>query len=175
VSRSDALLEAGYAAYLGAPLVGPEGGVHGVLAVYGRNPRSWRDEEVQALAALAGNVSAFLSNAELYQRVVLERERSMAILSNVADGIVAVDRDGRVVLWNAAAEEITGVPAAEALGRMPADVLQRSLEPDETSAEGRGLIQVRRGEEEIWLSVSEAVMRDPAGAVAGRIYTFRDV
>jgi PAS domain S-box-containing protein len=175
VSGSDALLQAGYVAYLGAPLVGPEGGVHGVLAVYARGPRSWREEEVEALAALAGNVSAFLSNAELYQRVVLERERSMAILGNVADGIVAVDREGSVVLWNAAAEEITGVSAAEALGRSPADVLQRSLDPDETSAEGRGLIQVRRGEDEIWLSVTEAVMRDPAGAVAGRIYAFRDV
>jgi PAS domain S-box-containing protein len=121
-------------------------------------------------------VSAFLSNAELYQRVVLERERSMAILSNVADGIVAVDREGRVVLWNAAAEEITGVAAAEAMGRPPNDVLQGSLEPDETSGDRSGLIQVRRGEEEeVWLSVSEAVMRDPAGAVAGRIYAFRDV
>jgi PAS domain S-box-containing protein len=175
VSGSDALLQAGYTAYLGAPLVGPEGEVHGVLAVYARGPRSWREEEVEALAALAGNVSAFLSNAELYQRVVLERERSMAILGNVADGIVAVDREGCVVLWNAAAEEITGVSAAEALGRSPADVLQRSLDPDETSAEGRGLIQVRRGEDEVWLSVTEAVMRDPAGAVAGRIYAFRDV
>lgn len=174
-SGSDALLEAGYAAYLGAPLLGAEGGVHGVLAVYARAPRTWRDEEVEALAALAGNVSAFLSNAELYQRVVLERERSVAILGNVADGIVAVDREGGVVLWNAAAEEITDVPAVEAMGRTPADVLQRSLDPDETSEEGRGLIQIRRGEEEVWLSVSEAVMRDPAGAVAGRIYAFRDV
>jgi PAS domain S-box-containing protein len=175
VSGSDALLEAGYAAYLGAPLLGAEGTVHGVLAVYAREARSWREEEVEALAALAGNVSAFLSNAELYQRVLLERERSLAILGNVADGIVAVDREGRVVLWNAAAEEITDVPAAEAMGRTPADVIQRSLEPDETSAEGRGLIQIRRGEEEVWLSVSEAVMRDPAGAVSGRIYGFRDV
>jgi len=175
VSGSDVLLEAGYAGYMGAPLLGPEGGVHGVLAVYARGPRSWREEEVEALAALAANVSAFLSNAELYQRVVLERERSVAILSNVADGIVAVDREGCVVLWNAAAEEITGVGGADALGRSPAEVLQRSLEPDETSAEGRGLIQVRRGEEDVWLSVSEAVMRDPAGAVAGRIYAFRDV
>jgi PAS domain S-box-containing protein len=175
VSGSDALLGAGYAAYLGAPLLGPEGNVHGVLAVYAREARSWRDEEVEALAALAGNVSAFLSNAELYQRVVMERERSLAILGNVADGIVAVDREGNVVLWNAAAEEITDVPAPEAMGRSPADVLQRSLEADETSAEGGGLIQIRRGEEEVWLSVSEAVMRDPAGAVSGRIYAFRDV
>jgi PAS domain S-box-containing protein len=174
-AAADPILEAGHRAFLGAPLLGPEGAVHGVLAVYGRQPRSWREEEVEAIAALAGNASAFLSNAELYQRVVLERERSLAILGNVADGIVAVDREGHVVLWNAAAEQITGVSASEALGRAPADVLQRSLDPDETSEEGRGMIQIQRGGEGIWLSVSEAVMRDPAGAVAGRIYAFRDV
>jgi PAS domain S-box-containing protein len=174
VPASDPILEAGHRAFLGAPLTGSEGSVHGVLAVYGRAPRSWREEEIEAVSALAGSASAFLSNAELYQRVVLERERSLAILGNVADGIVAVDREGDVVLWNAAAEEITGVPAPEALGRAPTDVLQRSLDPDETS-EGRGLIQIRRDGEEIWLSVSEAIMRDPAGAVAGRIYGFRDV
>ena len=72
-----------------------------------------------------------LSNAELYQRVAIERERSYAILSNVADGIVAVDRDGEVVLWNEAAEAITGVPAAAALGRTPVEVLQRELASDD--------------------------------------------
>ncbi|HEV3478640.1 MAG TPA: GAF domain-containing protein [Gaiellaceae bacterium] len=174
-AAGDAILEAGYRAFLGAPLLGSEGTVQGVLAVYGRAPRSWREDEVEAIAALAGTASAFLSNAELYQRVALERERSVAILRNVADGIVAVDRDGHVVLWNRAAEEITGVPASDALRREPAEVLQRSLDADETSEEGRGLIQIPRGEEEIWLSVTEAVMRDPAGAVAGRIYAFRDV
>ena len=34
---------------------------------------------------------------------------------------------------------------------------------------------IRRGGEEVWLSLSEAVMTDPAGAVAGRIYAFRDI
>jgi PAS domain S-box-containing protein len=174
IAATDPILESGHRAFLGVPLVGSEGAVHGVLAVYAREPRAWREEEIEAVAALAGNASAFLSNAELYQRVVLERERSFAILGNVADGIVAVDRDGNVVLWNAAAEEITGVPGSEALGRAPSDVL-RSFDPDETTEEGRGLIQIPRGSEEIWLSVSEAVMRDPAGAVAGRIYAFRDV
>jgi signal transduction histidine kinase len=37
------------------------------------------------------------------------------------------------------------------------------------------LIEIKRGGEEVWLSVSEAIMRDPAGAIAGRIYAFRDV
>ena len=157
------------------PLFGAEGELYGVLAVYGRRPRPWLEEEIEALAALAGNASAVLANADLYQKVKDEQDRSSAILANIADGIVAVDREGTAVLWNAAAERITGVPAGEALGRTPAQVLQRTLESGETGAARDRLIRIHRGGEEVWLSVSEAVMRDPADAVAGRIYAFRDV
>jgi PAS domain S-box-containing protein len=170
---ADVFLAAGNAAYLGVPLSAPDGGLYGVLSVYGREPRVWREEELQALVALASNAASALTNAELYQRVALEREQSVAILSNIADGIVAVDRDGHVVLWNRAAEEITGVPASEAVSRTPAQVLQRELE-----SEGGGtnrLLAIKRGEEDVWLSLSETVMRDPTGAVAGRIFAFRDI
>ena len=146
-----------------------------MLAVYSQRPRNWREEEVEALAALAGTASAVLSNAELYQRVAMERERSYAILANIADGIVAVDREGKVVLWNQAAEQITAVPAAAALGRTPVEVLQRELASEEQGHTGERLVSVQRGGEEAWLSLTEAVMRDPVGAVSGRIFAFRDV
>ncbi len=79
------------------------------------------------------------------------------------------------MLWNAAAERITGVPAEAALGRAPVDVLQRSLEAPDGAASGDRLVPVLRGREEVWLSVTEAVMRDPLGVVAGRIFAFRDI
>jgi PAS domain S-box-containing protein len=171
----DPMLRSGHAAFLGVPVGGPEGSTVGVLAVYASMPREWREEEIEALLAVAASTSAALSNAELYQRVALERERSVAILANIADGIVAVDRDGKVVLWNSSAEVITGVPAPSALGRAPVDVLQRSLESAEEGARGDRLVAIMRGREEVWLSVTEAVMRDPLGAVAGRIFAFRDI
>ena len=173
LADSDALLALGHRSYLGVPLAAREGALHGVLSVYAREPRAWRGEEVQALVALAANASVALSNAELYQRVAMEREQSVAILANIADGIVAVDRDGNVVLWNRAAEEITGVPAAEAVGRTPAQVLQRDLE---SAAGGTNrLIAIPHGDDDVWLSLSEAVMHDPTGAVSGRIFAFRDI
>jgi PAS domain S-box-containing protein len=173
---ADPFLLAGHAAFLGVPLSGPEGTLAGVLSVYARKPRQWRPEEVEALLALAGNTSAALANADLYSRVSLEKERSVAILANIADGIVAVDRDGRVVLWNSAAEAITGVPQEEAIGRTTVQVLQRQLESAEIETRsGQRLISIMRGGEEVWLSLSEAVMRDPLGAVAGRIFAFRDI
>jgi PAS domain S-box-containing protein len=155
------------------PLTGREGALVGVLSVYSLQPRLWREDETQALAALAANGSIALSNAELYQHVAVEREQSVAILANIADGIVAVDREGKVVLWNRAAEEITGVPAAEAVGRMPAQVLQRDLRSEHVGTSRE--IAIVNGDREVWLSLSEAVMRDPTGAVAGRIFAFRDI
>jgi PAS domain S-box-containing protein len=165
----DPVLDKGYRAYVGVPIRGAEGEVEGVLSVYGRRPRAWDDEEREALQALAGNTAVALANAELYRRVALEREQSLAILSNIADGIVAVDRDDLVVMWNRAAEVITGVPGSEAIGRSPAQVLQRDLETED------GRVAIRRGDDEVWLQLSEAVMRDPTGAVVGRIFAFRDI
>jgi PAS domain S-box-containing protein len=173
LAESDVLLSLGHRAYLGVPLTGREGALVGVLSVYSLQPRLWREDETQALAALGANGSIALSNAELYQHVAVEREQSVAILANIADGIVAVDREGNVVLWNRAAEEITGVPAAEAVGRAPAQVLQRDLRSEHAGTSRE--LAIMNGDREVWLSLSEAVMRDPTGAVAGRIFAFRDI
>ncbi|HUP33300.1 MAG TPA: GAF domain-containing protein [Gaiellaceae bacterium] len=175
LAEADTMLAAGYAAYLAVPMVGPDESMHGILAVYGHAPREWREEEAEALHALASAAAAARANAALYQGVSHEQQRSEAILANVADGIVAVDREGKVVLWNPAAERVTGVAADEALGRTPTQALGRPLESAEGSLGGSGLVPIRRGGDEVWLSLSEAVMTDPAGAVAGRIYAFRDI
>ena len=129
---------------------------------------------MQALAALAANaLGRALTNAELYQRVALEREQSVAILANIADGIVAVDRDGHVVLWNSAAEEITGVPATRRSAARPRRCCSGSS--SRRAAAPTGSSRSRAADDDVWLSLSEAVMRDPAGAVAGRIFAFRDI
>src|SRR4029077_18524131 len=166
----DPMLQAGHAAFLGVPVGGAEGAALGVLAVYASVPREWREEEVDALLAVAASTSAALADAELYQSVALERERSVAILENIAEGIVAVDRDGKVVLWNSAAEVITGVPASVALGRAPVAAVQRSLESPDESARRERLVPIMRGREEVWLSVTAAVVRDPVGAAVGGIF-----
>jgi signal transduction histidine kinase len=59
------------------------------------------------------------------------------------------------------------------VGRTPAQVLQRDLESD--SGGTNRLIAIPRGDQDVWLSLSEAVMRDPTGAVSGRIFAFRDI
>jgi PAS domain S-box-containing protein len=174
-ARGDALLGGPMQAAVAVPLVGRGGGLRGVLSAYASGPRSWRADETQALVALAALVSAALSNAELYRDVAEEKERSEAILANIADGIVAVDREGTIVLWNSMAEQITGVPAGEALGRRLADTLQRDLSSGEEEAAGEREVTIVRGGREVWLALTEAAMRDASGNVGGRIFAFRDV
>jgi PAS domain S-box-containing protein len=172
--RDDQLLDSAMVSVVSVPMI-VQGALYGVLSVYGSRPRVWHEDEVQALIALAATASAALSAADLYQRVAEEKERSEAILAHIADGIVAIDRDGAIVLWNAMAEHITGVPVEEALGRRVAEVLQRELATSGAEAPGQREVSILRGGTEVWLSLTEAVMLDPAGSVAGRIFAFRDV
>lgn len=163
----------GFKALIGVPLIGPDDALSGVLIVYSRRVRAWRLKEIEALVTLAANTATALANAALYLRVSLEREQSLAILSSVADGIVAVESTGQIVLWNAAAERVTGIDSSEAVGRPLTEVFRHEIDVPEGLEELS--ISIKRGERELWLQVTEAVMREPGGEIAGKIYTLRDV
>jgi hypothetical protein len=78
-------------------------------------------------------------------------------------------REGNVVLWNRAAEEILSVPEIGGVGRTPAQCCNAI----ESESGGTNRLVAIKGDEDVWLSLSEAVMRDPTGAVAG--FAFRDI
>lgn len=68
---------------------------------------------------------------ERLQRVLDEERRKMeAILRGMADLLVAVDREGRIITINRAAEERFGV-AADGVRALPVDVLLKTDIPDE--------------------------------------------
>src|SRR4029078_7088695 len=70
------LLARGHASDLTVPLCGAEGELQGVLAVLSRRQRSWQEEEIEALVALAANASVAYAKGELYQQSALARERA---------------------------------------------------------------------------------------------------
>ncbi|UCD80207.1 MAG: PAS domain S-box protein [Desulfobacterales bacterium] len=50
-----------------------------------------------------------------------------AILESISDGVFTVDMQWRITSFNRAAEEITGVPRREAIGRHCSDVFRSSM------------------------------------------------
>jgi len=59
----------------------------------------------------------WVKQKELTQRMQEETTKLGQILEHSTEGIVLADADGRVLVWNPAMEHVTGVPAAEAVGK----------------------------------------------------------
>ncbi len=108
-----------------------------------------------------------------------------AILESISDGVFTVDAQWRVTSFNRAAEEITGVPRKEAIGRRCAEVFRSSLCGVECALQqtlktgkpviGKSAYIVTADGERIPISISTAVLRDAKGKVIGGAEVFRDL
>jgi PAS domain S-box-containing protein len=108
-----------------------------------------------------------------------------AILESISDGVFTVDRDWRVTSFNRAAEEITGIPREEAIGKPCCEVFRSSMCEAEcalrsTLETGKPIINkacyiIDASGERVPISVSTAVLRNESGTVIGGAETFRDL
>lgn len=107
------------------------------------------------------------------------------LLDSVPDGVFAVDAQWRVVFFNRAAEQITGVLRREAIGRPCCEVFRASICENacalkQTLAARRPVINkvvyiVNSSGERIPISISTAVLKDARGRIVGGVESFRDL
>ncbi len=107
------------------------------------------------------------------------------ILESISDGVFTVDSDWRIMSFNRAAEEITGIPREEAVGRHCSEVFRASMcETDcalrRTTETGSPIINksafiIDAEGRRIPISVSTALLRDEKGNIVGGVETFRDL
>jgi len=108
-----------------------------------------------------------------------------SILESISDGVFTVDKEWRITSFNRAAEEITGIPRSEAIGRFCSDVFRSSMcESDcalrRTLKSGKPVIGkscyiIDAYGRRIPISVSTAVLKDADGKITGGAETFRDL
>jgi two-component system NtrC family sensor kinase len=97
-------------------------GVLGVDNRQGRHPFS--DYHLGLVTALAGYAAIAIQNAWLYSRSEIERGKLETILTRVADGVVVVGTDGRLVLLNQTARSVLAIKHEEnVVGRLVQDVI----------------------------------------------------
>jgi hypothetical protein len=116
------------------------------------------------------------------ERALRDSERRhAAALAGVADGVVGVGPDGRVLLLSPAAERITGWPKAEAAGRPVGEVVHLVDEATRAAADplaptpGDPLLLLARGGGEVPVEVSVTRLDGDAGIPDGAVVVVRDV
>ena len=162
--------------YVTVPLVA-RGEVFGSISlVTAESGRVYGEDDLTLAQELARHAASAIDNARLYAEA--ERMgRAARALEAVGDGVVLVDSDGVIRLWNTAAGTITGVPEEDVLGKRIEDVVQgwseigplipvASKPGDPVRAE---TVPVEFGGRELWISGSGV------GFEEGTVYAFRDL
>jgi PAS domain S-box-containing protein len=119
-----------------------------------------------------------------------QREWLTTTVRSIGDGVIATDRDGRIILTNGAAEKFTGWRAGEAQDRPLSEVFSLRdpatrveiadvaawLEDDEgDGGGGPGVLLLRRDGDELPIEYTVATIRGFGGSTAGFVISFRDI
>ena len=193
--REDALAR-GYRSSVALPLrLGDE--VIGALNLYAAQAQFFTTAELHPLENMSADISFalhVLREADLRSRadaaLQATAERLAVTLRSIADCVITTDTEGRIILINAAAEELTGWTEAEAMGRHADEALrlvderavhqrrspvQEVLATQETLAWPSHTLLLARDGREHNVTVSGAPIRDGDGHNVGVVLVFRDV
>ncbi len=91
-----------------------------------RSPHLFTSKEINIVQGVAAQVAIALDGAKLAVQLDLERRRLDALVSALADGLVAVDRDQRILYLDGGAEALLGWQSSEVRGRRMHDVFDIS-------------------------------------------------
>ena len=136
-------------------------------------------------------LSAALARKKSEEVLFTEKERLAVTLRSIADGVIATDTAGRIVLFNRAAEKITGWKADEAVGRPLGEVYyvvregarrQGSYAGIGDPGEGflpagssiNSLLVSRTGEEKIVNDIAAPIL-DSSSRIVGVVLVFTDI
>jgi PAS domain S-box-containing protein len=148
------------------------GRTFGALMLVSADPdRPFDEDDLDFAKHLGRRAAVAVDNARLYRQAE-RRARAALVVEHVADGVLLVNNEGVIRLWNPAAEHITGLPAAEALGRPAAEVFTdwASIESLASRHELRPRTQaVNVNGRELWLSITSVGFED------GSVFAFRDL
>jgi PAS domain S-box-containing protein len=182
-----------------APLLVQEQAI-GALAVW-RDPGDpvFDEAELSFAIGLAQQAAVAIENARLFEAGQESQRRMADIIDFLPDSTLVVDRDGKVIAWNRAMEEMTAVKAADMLGKGSFEyavpfygerrpiLIDLVLQPDKEFESKYAHIarhgSVLVGETPVpdlrgrpaYLYATASALRNSKGEIVGAIETIRDI
>lgn len=153
-----------------------QGRLLGVLEAINKAGAGFTTTDRRALELLAAETAVALENARLFERLRAEKEMWGALFSDMSDGALLADEEGRITLLNAAGARLLGISAEEARGKtLPEATFGCEVRPrwKQAFAEGASVeVEIIRP------AVKRLVLEgrlDPLRRGSARLFVFRDV
>jgi len=89
----------------------------GLIYLFRSGGIAFSTNDRSVLASFADQAAIAVRNAQLYQQVSAEKQRLNAIIEHSADGIMILDPELRIQVFNRALSQMTGWSAEQAVGR----------------------------------------------------------
>ena len=127
--------------------------------------------------------------AEKVEEIRNEKEKFSTILFGIGDGILVIDRDLNIAVWNKVAEKISGFSSKEVVGKkydsvlkfinektgeIAKDFIRATIETGEAQEMPNYTMLVKKDGSQVAVADSSAPLKDKDGAVAGCVVIFRD-
>ncbi len=164
----------------------------GMLMLFDRRSIPYLPRQVEFYRLFSSQVGLIIDNAYLFSGIMNEKDRIESVFRSMKEGLVCIDQEHRITVFNRAAEEITGWKEHEILGKscktifccdssskqrdcIDSCVLDNIIEIDDKVKELRveGKYLTPSGEEKYLSAVISVLSMD--GKPAGGVFVFRDI
>jgi PAS domain S-box-containing protein len=170
--------------------------VHEVLCLGFVEPQTFEESELNAMHLLASQAAGHLENARLHEQIRDNNDRMQAILDSTRDGVILLDRDGRLIEANPSAQQLLSINLSEHIGEHFATLLLMEIDAGESELsvysreEATSLARLLRLEPErissrqferrmpnrvIYIEEIGSPVLDEHNQIAGRLLTLRDI
>ncbi len=188
---SDALL-AGLAieSFIGLTLEDELGRLVGLIGVLGK-ARAGRTQLVEStLQHFATRAASEIERQHSEDELTTEKDRLTVTLRSIREGFITIDRAGRILLINEAAEQLTGRTQAEALGQPLTDIfhlveprtgrpgtaaLERAIKAGTATELATPHLIIAADRTERLIEITAAPLGDAPHSRCGMVLVFRDI
>ncbi len=170
---------------IGAQMVAPlrwEDELIGLILVSpNRAGEMYQREQIEQLRGMIPLLSLALQNANLYAEVASTKEYIETILREMDSGVIAADGDGRIFLYNRAAERMIGINRENVIDQdleiLPTIIAQglRTAVEYKRARSGNRVDLPRPGQSSIPLACSTSALTSVAGQRGGAVAVINDL
>jgi PAS domain S-box-containing protein len=91
--------------------------VTGIMTIWREGGEEFTQPELDFLVGLSRQAAIAIQNARLFAEIQNQKKFSETLIDFLPDAMLVIDKEGKVISWNRAMEEMTGVPAKDVMGK----------------------------------------------------------